>query len=282
MRAAFVPNHFLTLDHYNAEMVIHPRIGRSLVWSYRIVYLAPLALIIWPPPITRLAIILAALWPLWIMLAWLFESAVLGQRFGLTVTQKARDTIRAADAGDADAQYRLAGYYDRGEEGLQAADSLSDEARRWYEKAAAQGHVAAQFDLAEHLMGVLSGEPFLPDETPALPKDSIYHEQRQARVNAAMAARRRAAHWYRRAAEQGHVTAQGRLGEMYRTGNGVARNATAVRRWLSRALAAAKAAEGNENDGSMSVDETEERRADIRAWKAGLDQLNGRKTGANV
>ena len=282
MRAAFVPNRFLTLDHYNAEMVIHPRIGRSLVWSYRIVYLAPLALIIWPPPITRLAIILAALWPAWIILALSFEAAVLGQRFGLTVTQKARGTMRAADAGDADAQYRLAGYYVRGEEGLQAADSLCDEARRWYEKAAAQGHVAAQFDLAEHFMGVLSAEPLKPDETPALPKDSIYHEQRQARVNGGMAARRWAAHWYRRAAEQGHMTAQGRLGEMYRTGNGVTRNAATARIWLSRARAAAKAAEGDEDDGSMSVNEAEERRADIRAWKAGLDQLNGRKTGANV
>ena len=254
-------------------MVIHPLIGRSLVWCYRIVHLAPLALIFWPFPTTRLAVILAALWPLWTMLVWLFESAVLGQRFGLTVTQKARDTMRAADMGDADGQYRLAGYFDRGEEGLQVTDSLCDEAKRWYEKAATQGHRAAQFDLAELLMGVRSGEPFLPDETPALAKDSIYHEQRQAGINGGMAARRRAAHWYRKAAEQGHVTAQGRLGEMYRTGNGVARNAAAARRWLSLALAAADAQPEGVDGGSMSVHKAEERKADIRAWKAGLEQL---------
>jgi hypothetical protein len=259
-------------------MVIHPLIGRSFVWSYRIVHLAPLALIFWPFPMTWLAVILAAFWPVWTMLVWLFESAVLGQRFGLTVTQKARDTMRAADMGDADAQYRLAGYFDRGEEGLQAADRMCDQAERWYGKAATQGHRAAQFDLAELLMGVLSGEPFLPDETPALPKGSIYHEQRQARINGGMAARRRAAHWYRKAAEQGHVTAQGRLGEMYRTGNGVTRNVAAARRWLSRALAATEAAQAK-------ADETEdvlisaERKADIRAWKAGLDQLQGVMSG---
>lgn len=209
-------------------MVIHPLIGRSLVWSYRTVHLAPLALIFWPFPMTWLAVILAAFWPVWTMLVWLFESTVLGQRFGLTVTQKARNTMRAADMGDADAQYRLAGYFDRGEEGLQAADSMCDEAKRWYEKAATQGH--------------------------------------------------RAAHWYRKAAEQGHVTAQGRLGEMYRTGNGVTRNVAAARRWLSRALTAAEAAQAKADE-TEDVLMSAERKADIRAWKAGLDQLQGGMSG---
>lgn len=254
-------------------MVIHPLIGRSLVWSYRIVYLAPLALICWSLPKLWLAIVFAAFWPSWAILVRLFEMVVLGDRFGLTTTQKARDAMRAANAGDADAQFRLAGYFDRGEEGLDSTLDSNERALEWYERAATQGHVGAQFILAELLMGVLSGEPFLPDETPALTMDSIYHEQRQARINGGMAARRRAAHWYRKAAEKGHVTAQGRLGEIYRTGNGVARNAAAARRWLSRALAAADAQPEGVDGGSMSVHESEERKADIRAWKAGLEQL---------
>ena len=232
----------------------------------------PLALVIWSLPVTWMAVIFAALWPVWTLLMLLFESIVLGQRLGLTATQKAHNTMCAANNGDADAQYRLAGYFDRGEEGLHASDTVFEEASRCYEKAAVQGHSAAQFDFAEMLMGVPSGEPFRPDEMPALPKGSIYHEQRQASINSGIAARKRAAYWCQKAAEQGHLTAQGRLGEMYRTGNGVTRNVAIARQWLSKALAAAEVQQANTDD-LVDVCLSEERKADVSAWRAGLDQL---------
>lgn len=251
------------------RMTVHPLIGRSFLWVYRLSYLAPLALLFWLSVGKWIAAVIAALWPVWIMLVWLFETAVLGERLGLTVTRRARDAMRDAAVGDVDAQYRLAGYYDRGEQGLNGARNSHEKALEWYEKAAAQGHVHAAFDLAERYMGVLSGEPFLPDEMPALPADSTYHERRQERINAGMVARRRAAHWYRMAAEQGHVTARGRLGDMYRTGNGVAKNSTTARKWLSLALAAGDTGEGEPADDIVAA----EHRADIRFWRFGLDQI---------
>ena len=251
-------------------MIFYPAIRRSCLWTYRIFYLAPVALLFWLPVGKWIAAVLAALWPVWIMMVWLFETAVLNQHLCLAVTQKARDAMRDAAVGDADAQYMLAGYYDLGEQGLNGVRNSFEQALKWYEMAATQGHVHAAFDLAEHLMGVQSAEPFLPDELPVLQKDSTFHERRQERINAGMAARIRAAHLYRMAAEQGHVVARGRLGEMYRTGNGVVKNSAAARKWLSLALAAIDTGEGEPADDIASA----ERRANIRIWKIGLDKLD--------
>ena len=46
-----------------------------------------------------------------------------------------------------------------------------------------------------------------------------------------------AAKWYRKAAEQGHVSAQFNLGVMYFQGEGVAQNKALAKKWFQRAAA---------------------------------------------
>ena len=110
---------------------------------------------------------------------------------------------KAAEQGDADAQYKLGGMYDRGE-GVGEDDQ---QAVLWYRKAAEQGHAGAQNNLA---VMYARGE-------------GIAKDARQAVL------------WYRKAAEQGHALAQGNLGDMYRRGEGVAEDARQAVLWYRKA-----------------------------------------------
>ena len=76
---------------------------------------------------------------------------------------------------------------------------------------------------------------FGADDPPPHPDDPISDFRKQSMINAGMAARTEAADYYRHAAARGHPRAQGRLGEMYRTGNAVPRNRVAAQ-MASRAL----------------------------------------------
>ena len=81
------------------------------------------------------------------------------------------------------------------------------QSRRWFHKAALQGHVAAQYYL-----GLLYAKGL-----------GVARDIDQA-VN-----------WYRKAALQGHVSAQFSLGLMYANGQGVARNHTQAAKWFGKA-----------------------------------------------
>ena len=95
------------------------------------------------------------------------------------------DSLRAAaEGGDADAQYELAGLYSR-PDGPVAPDPA--ETVRWLRRAAAQGHAPAQTSLG---MYYLAGEGVDPDP-------------------------RAAARWWRLAAERGNAVAQYNLGVLY-------------------------------------------------------------------
>ena len=110
---------------------------------------------------------------------------------------------RAAEQGEADAQFILGSMYDRGEGVLQDYA----EAAKWWRRAAEQGHVFAQISLGELFR---NGEGVLQDYAEAVK-------------------------WFRRAAEQGNVDAQVSLGDMHSDGEGVSQNDAEALKWYRRA-----------------------------------------------
>ena len=110
---------------------------------------------------------------------------------------------KAADQGDATAQFNLGVMYDNGQ-GVSKDERLAVE---WYRKAADQGNANAQFSL-----GVMyaNGQGVAKDE-------------------------RQAVEWYRKAADQGDTNAQRNLGFMYESGKGVAKDERLAVSWYRRA-----------------------------------------------
>jgi TPR repeat protein len=105
---------------------------------------------------------------------------------------------KAADQGDVLAQYQLAVNHS-------AQDTQPDatEAVKWFTKAAQQGHTEAQFRLGTHyLIGI------------GVAQDG----------NAA-------AQWFRKAADQNHAEAQWALGTLYQKGFGVAKSSSEAAKW---------------------------------------------------
>jgi len=124
--------------------------------------------------------------------------------------EKIEDCRRAADQGDASAQFRLGSAYDSGS----GVPKDAAEAAKWYRKAAEQGHAEAQCELA-----------FLYQCGNGLPEDAV-----------------EAAKWYRKAAEIGNTTAQIRLGIRYMGGSGIYKSGVTKdeaegRRWWRKAAA---------------------------------------------
>lgn len=112
---------------------------------------------------------------------------------------------RAAESGNAQAQYLLGLRYERG------IDTASDTARaaQWYARAAAQGHAEAQFKLA-----------------------SLY-----ARGDGVPADHAVAAQWYEKAAAQGLAAAQYNLGVALLNGEGATRDVDLALAWITLATA---------------------------------------------
>ncbi|MDZ7748841.1 MAG: tetratricopeptide repeat protein [Halofilum sp. (in: g-proteobacteria)] len=131
----------------------------------------------------------------------------------------------AAEAGDAEAQYRLATLFGRG----LGVDTDYSRAREWLYRASAQGHLNAMVSLGySYSQGI--GVP--QDKAKAA---EVY--TRAAKNGSPLAQRNlglmyaegegvdrdeaRAARWFRRAAEQGDAVAQTELGDAYMWGDGV-------------------------------------------------------------
>ena len=104
-------------------------------------------------------------------------------------TSAIKEFIKAADQGDAAAQYRLGILYHNG----QGVPQDYAQAATWYRKAADQGNALAQSNL-----GVLY------DNGQGVPQDYA-----------------QATAWYRKAADQGNALAQSNLGVLYYNGQGV-------------------------------------------------------------
>ena len=260
---------------------------RGILWPFRLLHLAPLLALFLLPVGKWPAVIIAALWPLWVIGLFFLEMQLLHRWLGLS--RAGRAFLRDAKAGDADAQYRLGQLFQRGNAGFSGTEGARDTALNWCRLAAAQGHVDACFVLAEDLMvdhdfGDMPGA----DDLPPHPDDPISDFRQQRMINAGMAARTEAANYCRHAAARGHPRAQGRLGEMYRTGNAMPRNRAAAHMWLSRALAGmAAAADGADwpapGRARRSEDsEREEMLADYHAFAAALAALEKAMTPAEI
>jgi TPR repeat protein len=97
--------------------------------------------------------------------------------------EKPDEYRKAAERGDADAQYRIGNIYLRGK----TVERSLREAGRWNRRAALQGHADAQFRLG---LAYKTGEGAVYDDAEAIK-------------------------WFSAAAEQGHADAQFHLGNMY-------------------------------------------------------------------
>jgi TPR repeat protein len=129
--------------------------------------------------------------------------------------------IKAAEQGDAEAQYQIGEiYYYRGD-----VPEDKKEAIKWYRKAAEQGHANAQYDIG-----------FIYDEGVGV---VIYDGRRE--IEGFTRDNTEAVKWYRKAAEQGDAEAQNRLGDMYGHGWGVPENKEEAVKWYKKA-----AEQGNE------------------------------------
>ena len=114
-----------------------------------------------------------------------------------------RETLQAAERGNAQAQFNLGVMYATG----QGVHQDYTEAVRWYRKAADQGYAEAQNNLG-----------------------SMYYAGSGVHQDYAEAVR-----WYRKAAEQGNAGGQYYLGWMYDDGRGVRQDYAEAVRWFRRA-----------------------------------------------
>ena len=145
---------------------------------------------------------------------------------------------KAAEQGDATAQYNLGLMYARGQ-GVVKSDK---EAVKWFQKAAEQGHATAQYNLG--LMYAL-GQGVVKSDKKAAFKwvrkaaeqghaaaqyglGLMYHDHGQGEVQNF----KEAVEWHRKAAEQGHAKAQFNLGVMYVLGHGVVQSDSKAYAWF--------------------------------------------------
>ena len=115
-----------------------------------------------------------------------------------------------AAQGDASAQVTLGNIYERGE-GV-TEDYI--EAEKWYRKAADQGNVWGQLDLAILYKGAIAYDSGL----------GVKQDDAES------------AKWYRKAADQGQVNGQYEIGKMYAEGKGVAQSYADAYLWYSLAI----------------------------------------------
>ena len=115
------------------------------------------------------------------------------------------ETCKAANQGDAEAQFILGMGYYFGEDLTEGVAKDTSEAVRWFRMAANQGHTDAQFNLG-----------LIYSFGKGVAKDT-----------------KEAVRWYRIAAEQGHTSAQNHLGDAYWNGEGVITDKREAYIWYS-------------------------------------------------
>jgi TPR repeat protein len=142
-----------------------------------------------------------------------------------TKAQTSTSLIKAAELGDAVAQFNLGLRYYNGQGVLQDYK----EAVKWWSKAAEQGHASAQFNLG---LRYALGEGVAQDYKEAVKWWRKAAEQGAAHAQYNLGASyangqgvpkddKEAVKWYRKAAEQGYASAQYNLGVRYANGQGV-------------------------------------------------------------
>ncbi|MGR3914595.1 MAG: trypsin-like peptidase domain-containing protein [Gammaproteobacteria bacterium] len=165
--------------------------------------------------------------------------------FGEGVAENKREAVRwyrkSAEKEDPDAQYALGYAYALGE----GVAHDKHEAIRWYRKSADQENSEAQYILG---YAYWAGDGVTKDKREALRwwRKAAEHGNADAQHNlgwayahghAVVEDQREAVRWYREAAEQGFVTSQHNLGNAYWNGHGVAEDKHAAVRWYLKAAA---------------------------------------------
>jgi TPR repeat protein len=147
---------------------------------------------------------------------------------------------RAANSGNAEAQFRLGVMYGNGE----GVGLDYERARHWFERAAAQGHENALITLAWMFA---NGTGVVMDEDRARELYIAAAKRGSAKAQYVVGTMYRfaqygapkdiaqAVKWYLKAADQGMPTAQFALGRMLMDGKGVVRDDAAALQWLSLA-----------------------------------------------
>ncbi len=133
----------------------------------------------------------------------IIASAASGLFRGLSQAINVEWNRKAAEQGDADAQWRLGNMYDIG---WYVAEDKA-EAAKWYRNAAEQGHADAQYSLGLYYD---YGRGVAEDKAEAIK-------------------------WYRKAAEQGYAKAQHNLGVHYEKAQGVAQDYEEAIKWYRKA-----------------------------------------------
>lgn len=131
------------------------------------------------------------------------NGVVVGKRFKDNRTESWHENKKAAEYGDAEAQFNLGKMYYKGE-GV-ARDYV--QAEIWFTKVAEQGYAHAQFYLGN-----------LYQKGYGVPQDKL-----------------QAVKWFTKAAEQGHAEAQFILGLCYYDGDGVLQDEVRAAKWFSKA-----------------------------------------------
>jgi TPR repeat protein len=156
-----------------------------------------------------------------------------------TPSEEVSKYIKAAEQGDADAQFNLGVMYDKGQGVAQDYSQAAD----WYRKAAEQGNANAQYNLG---VMYLNGQGAPQDDSQAANWFRKAAEQGSANSQYNLGYMYRngqgvpqddsqAVNWYRKAAEQGNAMAQHNLGSMYRNGQGVPQDDSQAANWYRKA-----------------------------------------------
>ena len=153
------------------------------------------------------------------------------------------NSVQAAEAGDVDAQMRVAKMF---EEGTYGANKDFYTALSWYEKAAQNDNTNAQITVAEVYFfgknGIAKDMPKAAQWYKALvQKNNIIAMNNLANLymkgDGVPQDVTYAVELYKKAAELGDEVAQYNLGRAYRDGRGVERNPQLARTWLEKSLA---------------------------------------------
>ncbi len=146
---------------------------------------------------------------------------------------------KAADQGDADAQYILGVKFAKGR-GVPQSDS---EAIKWFQKAAEKKHVDAQYILGL-MYATGRGVPESDSEAVKWYQKAAGqgHADAQLKLGLMYAngqgvpqSNAEAVKWCQKAADQGHATAQYNLGVMYANGQGVPQSNAEALKWFQKA-----------------------------------------------
>lgn len=166
---------------------------------------------------------------------------------------------KAAEQGDAIAQFQLGGKYENGYV-WEGVSQDYQQALSWYRKAAEQGHAKAQYRLGQIFETGLvahsseSALKWMLEKNQSVKQDHaqamIWYRRaaEQGLANAQFNLGRMYANhkvmghddtqaviWYRKAAEQGHVGAQNNLGTMFYNGHGVTQDYSKALIWFEKA-----------------------------------------------